>query len=376
MQHILFVTGTRADFGKLEPLARQVQDQGFPVTFFITGMHLLKKYGETKLEVRRFEGAEFHEYINQRPGDPQDTILTKTISGFSDWIKEHKPDLVVVHGDRVEALAIALVCSSNYIPCAHIEGGEVSGTIDEIYRHCISKLCRYHFVSSNRASSRLVSLGEHPDDIFIIGSPELDVHKRSSGVSLAEVRKRYEIPFSDFGIVVFHPVTSEQDGILEQARSFFDLLRESKRHFVVISPNNDPGSEGIFDIINDLKKSHFRHIPSMRFSYFSELMKNASAILGNSSIGVREAPFIGVPSLDIGSRQNRRSKTDSITHADASDKAAIQSFLNLEWGKRYGSNEGFGDGAAAVRFAEVLSKDSFWVRSKQKNFYEESIKDR
>jgi UDP-N-acetylglucosamine 2-epimerase (hydrolysing) len=158
--HILFLTGTRADFGKLEPLAAAARDAGHRVTFFVTGMHMMDRYGLTVLEVRRMAGVGVHEFLNQRPGDPQDVILAKTVMGFSDYVQEHRPDLVVIHGDRIEALAGALVAATNYIPSAHIEGGEVSGTIDEVFRHCNTKLCTHHFVSSDRAARRVMVLGE------------------------------------------------------------------------------------------------------------------------------------------------------------------------------------------------------------------------
>ncbi|RYZ76960.1 MAG: UDP-N-acetylglucosamine 2-epimerase (hydrolyzing), partial [Proteobacteria bacterium] len=102
MRKILFVTGTRADFGKLEPLAKATRDAGYKISFFVTGMHMLEKYGATKNEVKRLSGVDVHEFINQRIGDAQDMVLSKTVLGFSDWIYEHKPDLVVVHGDRIE----------------------------------------------------------------------------------------------------------------------------------------------------------------------------------------------------------------------------------------------------------------------------------
>ena len=112
---LLFVTGTRADFGKLEPLARAAHEAGFEINFFITGMHMMKRYGETRLEVKRFVGAEFFEFVNQREGDALDFILSKTILGFSDFVHEHRPDLVIIHGDRVEALAASIVCAMRYI---------------------------------------------------------------------------------------------------------------------------------------------------------------------------------------------------------------------------------------------------------------------
>jgi UDP-N-acetylglucosamine 2-epimerase (hydrolysing) len=370
-RRLLFVTGTRADFGKLEPLALAAQDAGHHVSFFVTGMHMMKRYGETRIEVRRFPRAEVHEFINQSDGDPQDLVLAKTVTGFADWVQEHRPDIVLVHGDRVEALAVSLVCAMRYLPCAHIEGGEVSGTIDELFRHCNTKLCRYHFVSSERAASRVIALGERPDDVFVIGSPELDVHGRPSGVALDEVRRRYDIDFAEYGLVVFHPVTSEQDSIGHQAACLFGALEESGRQFVVIAPNNDPGAHEVVDVIDRLSPSQFRVIPSMRFAHFSELMRSASCIVGNSSLGVREAPFLGVPSLDVGTRQDSRAEWPSITHVAATDRAAVRDFLDRNWGERYPASDAFGSGTAADQFVNVIGDAGFWDRPAQKRFYEQ-----
>ena len=367
---LLFLTGTRADFGKLEPLAAAAISEGHHVTFFVTGMHMMDRYGLTKLEVHRMEGVCVHEFLNQRPGDPQDIVLAKTLSGFSDYVTEHSSDLVVIHGDRIEALAGALVAATNYIPSAHVEGGEVSGTIDEQFRHCNTKLCAHHFVSSVRASRRVAALGEPPDSIHVIGSPELDFHAGFSGVSLGEVKARYEIPFADYGIVVFHPVTSEKSSIGEQSRSLFKALEASSRSFVVISPNNDPGSEAIFSELAQLPSERFRLIPSMRFAHFSELMKNAACLVGNSSAGVREAPFLGIPSLDVGTRQTNRALAPSVVTSSAYDSAAIASFLQTQWGQRYAPDPGFGEGRAADRFVQVLADPAFWARGLQKTFHD------
>ncbi|WP_417684178.1 UDP-N-acetylglucosamine 2-epimerase [Roseibium sp.] len=367
---LLFLTGTRADFGKLEPLAVAARDAGHDVTFFVTGMHMLERYGSTRLEVERVAGVKRQEFINQRIGDPQDVILSKTILGLSDWVHEYRPDLTVIHGDRIEALAGALVCATNYIRCAHVEGGEVSGTIDEVYRHCNTKLCTYHFVSSQDARERVITLGEEPSAVFTIGSPELDIHLQGTGIAMAQVRERYEIPFKEFGIAVFHPVTSERDTIGEQARNLFTCLKNSGRCFVVILPNNDPGSEEIFAEIEKLPKDRFRCLPSMRFSYFSTLMREASVMVGNSSAGVREAPFLGVPSLNIGSRQHLRSRSLTITDATAFDVETIKAFLKDRWGQRFDADVSFGAGNAAQRFVEVLESEAFWTASQQKYFYQ------
>lgn len=371
-RNILFVTGTRADYGKMEPLALAAKAQGHRVTFFVTGMHMLERYGLTKSEVHSKGHFEVVEFINQRQGDPQDIILAKTVIGFSDYLKELQPDLVVIHGDRVEALACALVCATNYVLCAHVEGGEVSGTIDELFRHCNTKLSRIHLVSSEEAKRRVVRLGEADDAVHVIGSPELDIHNQPSGVDLAEVLRHYEIASDDYGVCVFHPVTSEADSIGAQAEALFAALETSGRYFVVILPNNDPGSDDINAVIARLPRDRFRVLPSMRFAYFSELMRNARLIVGNSSAGVREAPFLGVPSLDIGSRQANRACADSVWGCTAFDQEAIAAFLADQWGRRYPRHTGFGTGSAAERFAALLAQPTTWAVPMQKYFVDEA----
>lgn len=353
-KNLLFVTGTRADYGKLEPLALAAQSAGHNVVFFVTGMHMMEKYGLTKKEVHRESRFTVFEFINQRDGDPQDIILAKTVSGFSDLVKEERPDLAIIHGDRIEALACALVCATNYVLCAHVEGGEVSGTIDEQFRHCNTKLSTYHLVSSEDARDRVIRLGEDPAMVHVLGSPELDIHGKPSGVSLHEVKKRYEIKSEDFGICIFHPVTSETDTMGKQAKALFQTLIDSKKYFVVILPNNDPGSEQILDVVHSLPPDRFRVLPSMRFSYFSELMRHAAVIVGNSSMGVREAPFLGVPSIDIGSRQSNRATAVSLWHSSAFDSKTIQCFLKEQWRQRFPQSNSFGAGDTSQRFVAFL----------------------
>ena len=367
---LLFVTGTRADYGKLEPLALAALSAGHNVTFFVTGMHMMEKYGLTKTEVHRQKLFNVVEFINQRESDPQDIILAKTVGGFSDFLQEHQPDLVIIHGDRIEALACALVCATNYMRCAHVEGGEVSGTIDEQFRHCNTKLSSVHLVSSDAAKARIERLGEPSETIQVIGSPELDIHGLPSGVTLEQVRDRYNIADTDYGICVFHPVTSEASAMGLQAQALFTTLAETGHYFVVILPNNDPGSELILEVIETLPSERFRVLPSMRFAYFSELMRNAQAIIGNSSMGVREAPFLGVPSLDIGTRQANRGGASSLWTSDADDRVAIDRFMSEAWGKRFPRSQRFGTGQAAQQFVQLLDSPEFWMRPLQKYFVE------
>ena len=178
----------------------------------------------------------------------------------------------------------------------HIEGGEVSGTIDELFRHCNTKLAYCHFVSSQAAARRVMALGESRAAIHVIGSPELDFHSRDSGVSITDVKTRYEIPFDAFGIAIFHPVTSESDTMGAQAKAFFRCVRDKWTEFCVILPNNDPGSEDILAVIRRLPPERFRTIPlDAVFAFLRGYETRRPASPETPAPGVREAPFLGIP---------------------------------------------------------------------------------
>jgi len=372
VKKLLFITGTRADFGKLEPLASSAKLAGFKIYFFVTGMHLLEKYGLTSIEVSRMKNITRFEFINQMEGDPQDKILSRTITGISEYVSRLKPELVLIHGDRIEAVAASLVCATNNIRSAHIEGGEVSGTIDEVYRHCNTKLCTVHFVSSKSAKNRVTKLGEHPDRVFILGSPELDSHIARNIIPLNEVLNYYDIEWDNYGIFIFHSVTSELEGLKKEIQICCDSLKKIKKNFVVISPNNDPGCEIIFKAIRKLPRSHFKQIPSMRFSYFSSLLKHSQIIIGNSSAGVREAPFLGVPSINIGSRQFRRGQAKSIKNVDVFKNNNLGKVVETLWGKRFPTDNSFGNGQSAKKFTKILKNKKIWELNLQKTFFETS----
>ena len=142
---------------------------------------------------------------------------------------------------------------------------------------------------------------------------------------------------------------------------------------MVILPNNDPGSEVINKRLLQLPQESFRVLPSMRFNYFSELMKNAKVIIGNSSVGVREAPFMGVPSIDIGTRQNNRSEALSVHQVQAATSVGIIRAIDQNWGKRFVSDKSFGEGSATESFIKLLSNVNFWDQPLQKHFYEEDV---
>ncbi|WP_061019381.1 UDP-N-acetylglucosamine 2-epimerase [Vibrio splendidus] len=369
MKKIVFLTGTRADFGKLKSLIDKVeQSKEFHPHIFVTGMHMLKKYGFTVQEVEKCGFSNVYKYINQHSEDTMDVVLAKTISGLSDYVKEVEPDMIVVHGDRVEAMAGAIVGSLNNILVSHIEGGEVSGTIDELIRHSVSKMSHLHYVSNETAKSRLVQLGESEKSIHVIGSPDLDIMSSGNLPDFADVLRHYDIPFNDYGVLMYHPVTTEVEQLKENITQVVDAIIESGKNFVVIFPNNDHGTDIIINEYDRFKSlDRIKVFPSVRFESFLTLLKHAKIVIGNSSAGVREAPFYGIPSLDIGTRQKDRATAESIINVDNTSKEILDA-LNREYSNQYAAYREFGSGDSDKLFTESISNPKLWETAKQKVF--------
>lgn len=362
-KRIAFLTGTRADFGKLKPLIHAVdQSPDYDCTVIVTGMHMLSLYGFTAIEVRKAGFSDVHEFMNQIAHEPMEMVLANTITGLSRYVAELQPDMLVVHGDRVEAVAGAIVGSARQVPVAHIEGGEVSGTVDESMRHATSKLASLHFVANLQARDRLLLLGEPDQRIFVIGSPEADTIVSNRLPSSRAVRSQYDIPFDDFGLALFHPVTTEVDEMDAIAEAFVEALLAAPLPFVVIYPNNDHGCRSIFDAYETLRNHpRFRLFPSIRFEPFLRLMQDARVVVGNSSAGVREAPMFGTPSVNIGTRQNQRSRALSIIDTTYDSAAILAAITRAAQGPRGASTQDFGDGRATERFMAALDTAAVWT---------------
>lgn len=370
MKRILFLTGTRADFGKIKSLIEVCNNSSeFEVDIFVTGMHMHKQYGETVVEIERCGYPRIFKFLNYTSETTMDLTLAKTIDGLSSYIKEYRPDLIIVHGDRVEALAGAIVGALNNILVGHIEGGEVSGTIDELIRHSVSKLSHIHFVSNELAKKRLVQMGELENQVFVIGSPDIDVMFSNNLPSLQQVKDYYKISFDNYSVVLFHPVTTEQFRLQQDSEVFVSSMLEDTGNYVVIYPNNDMGTSTILTAYEALKGNpRFKIFPSLRFEYFLRLLKNSDFMIGNSSAGIREAPYYGIPSINLGSRQKNRAFGETIIHADF-DKASIKESIAIA--RNMGKCDpkfDFGNGNSSEQFFKIVSSPEFWESAHQKQF--------
>nr|WP_154894890.1 UDP-N-acetylglucosamine 2-epimerase [Paenibacillus xylanexedens] len=373
MKKIVFLTGTRADYGKLKSLMLEIdQSSDFELNLFITGMHMHSRYGSTWREIEKDGFRQVYHFINQNHSTPMDLTLSNTISGLSNYVSEIQPDLIVVHGDRLEALAGAIVGAFNNILVAHIEGGEVSGTIDESIRHAITKFAHLHFVSNEESKRRIMQLGEKSEHIHVIGSPDIDIMYSKTLPSLEKVKQRYEIPFSSYGIVMYHPVTTEVKLLPQHIKEFKQALLQSDDNYIVIYPNNDKGSDLIIDAYQELGiHPRFQVYPSIRFEYFLTLLKNAKFIIGNSSAGIREAGIYGTPTIDVGNRQHGRyvyGQDRMIQHVEEKHESILEAICSVpEHGVAKSSNF-FGSGDSSERFMEILKSSAIWNTYIQKRF--------
>ncbi len=370
MKKILFLTGTRADFGKIKSLISILDtNDSFEVFVFVTGMHLQKEYGYTVLEIEKCKFKNLYTFENQTHETTMDLTLAKTIEGFSSYCKTISPDLIVVHGDRVETLAGAIVGSLNNILVAHIEGGEISGTVDELIRHSVSKLSHIHFVSNKEAGKRLIQMGEIKSSIFTIGSPDIDIMFSDKLPNLETAKNYYQISYTNFAIVMFHPVTTEANEMKQYVENFIEALQKSTHNYVVIYPNNDLGSGYIIDCYKKLQNNpQFRIFPSLRFEYFLTLLKNAQFIIGNSSAGIREAPYYGIPIINIGTRQKNRVINADIINVDYSQKSIFEALQIVASHKVNPTETYFGTGNSATLFLEAIANKDFWNINHQKQF--------
>jgi len=368
---IVFLTGTRADFGKMKSLMKICNnDEYFEVFIFVTGMHMSSKYGNTVQEIVKEKFHNIFQFINHDDINHMDKMLAKTIDGFSQYIKEIKPDMIVVHGDRLEAMAGAIVGAFNNIIVSHIEGGEVSGTIDESIRHAVSKLSHFHFVANEEAKKRLRQMGENEKNVFVIGSPDLDIIL-SNNIDINDVKKYYDIKFEKYAISIFHPVTTEFDLIEKQSIDYCKALVDSDKNYIVIYPNNDYGSD---IILNNLKKyctgERFKIFPSLRFEYFSVLLKYAEFIIGNSSTGVREASYYPTRAINLGTRQSNRDSGKNVVNIDIDYEIILQTIKNIETiAIEYkNSNLLYGNGKSSISFLNIIKQNDIWDSHIQKIF--------
>ncbi|MHB8105277.1 MAG: UDP-N-acetylglucosamine 2-epimerase [Dehalococcoidales bacterium] len=366
------VTGARAEYGYLKPLMKKiVAHPRLELLLYVTGLHLVKEYGNTIQEIIKdgFNITKTVDMDTKVDSSLYDMSVSigKGVIGFADALKEDKPDIFVVFGDRVEALAAAVAVAPINIPVAHISGGEIGmGDIDDNIRHAITKLAHLHFTATKQSKERVLKLGEEPWRVFQVGALSLDAILNEKLLTKQELHKKYNLVDKPVILVCYHPTTTEWQEAEKQMETIMEALVEiapRNMEIAVIYPNAYPGGKQIIDVIKKYSRKFesihiFESLPHL--DYIS-LMSNSSVFVGNSSSGIIEAPSLKLPYVSIGTRQQGREKADNVVEVGYNKdeiKAGIQkSLFDKRFLKSVSKGESpYGDGKASDRIVKVLSE--------------------
>ena len=363
---ILYITGTRADYGLMKSVLREIENHPkLELEVIATGMHLMPEFGMTINEIKK-DGFKIHEIAATYEQDNKQSMANfvgKFIQLLTDKVKKIKPDIIMVLGDRGEMLAGAIVGTYLTIPVAHIHGGDISSTVDEIVRHAITKLAHIHFPATEKSAERIIKMGEDPSNVFVVGAPGLDTILNENLIEPMKLSEKYNLDLSEpILLVIQHPVTTEVDDAPTQIRETLEAISELRYQTILIYPNADAGGRNMIKVIKEYEKYPFIKIfKNIPYKEYLSLMNIVSVMVGNSSSGIIEAPSFGLPVVNIGTRQEGRQRAENVIDVDYDKeeiKVAIKKALYDEDFKEKVKNckNPYGDGKAGVRIADILSK--------------------
>ena len=360
---ILTLVERRADYSRIRPILKEMyKDHSFEVYLVVTGACLLDLHGKD-VDYIKEDGFIINAEIPMFTKGERNTntsmvkALAKVLSGMTDEIEKFKPDLVLTGFDIGANLATTIAAAHMNIPVAHIQGGEVTGTIDESIRHAMSKFAHIHFPATEDAKNRLIRLGENPKYIFNVGCPSIDTIVQTPKVNIDILEKKFNIDFSKPTILLIqHPVTTESDESKKQILNTINAVKELNIQALVALPNNDAGSS---EIIHEIKNSGLSWYPSLSTNEFVNVYRNIGAIVGNSSSGIHESPTFGIPAVNIGSRQQGRERASNVidvSYEKESIKAGIEKALfDVEYRESVNNiSNPYGNGKSAKRIVELL----------------------
>lgn len=370
MRKICVVVASRANYGRVKYLLKAIEAHpGLELQLIVGASTLLQRFGPAIDVIRRdgFKPLRSIYYVVE--GETLSTQAKSTGLGIvelSTAFEDLMPDVVVTVADRFETMATAIAATYLNITLAHLQGGEVSGNIDDRVRHAITKLADLHFVASEESRRRVIAMGEHPNFIFNYGCPSIDVLKHEDLSISNEAMNRYlgvghPIDWSKpYVLVVQHPVTTSYGSGLSQIIETLDAVNEFKDlQKVVLWPNVDAGSDDISKGIRHFREFHM-DAPIYYYKNFSpedyaRVLNNALCCVGNSSSFLREGAFLGTPAVIVGDRQEGREHGPNVVYADYDRKAIAGKIAHQIGHGRYTSVPIFGQGSAGVKIAEQLA---------------------
>jgi GDP/UDP-N,N'-diacetylbacillosamine 2-epimerase (hydrolysing) len=361
MRHIVYISGTRADFGLMRSTLLLLDSApDVRLSVIATGMHLDPSYGETVQEIIA-AGLDVVACVAVSGGLPSGATMARDIGlmigGFVDVLETLSADLVLLLGDRGEMLAGAIAAAHLKIPLAHEAGGDRSGTIDEPVRHAISKLANIHLVSTPQSGERLVRMGEYRDRIFVLGTPSLDdlLGRLMPNRDAVEDALGLETK-TDYLLMIFHPVLHDAALAGDQCYAILAALLATGKPIVALAPNSDAGSAAVRAVLEKEALANAQlhlktHLPR---DLYIPVLAYAAALVGNSSSGIVEAASFGVPVVNVGPRQSLRERNANIIDTGfARNEIADALAQSLAIG-RYPVANIYGDGKSGPRIADLL----------------------
>lgn len=363
MRKICYISGTRADFGLMEKTLQAVHSHpAMSLVVVVTGMHLSPRYGYT-VEAIEQTGLPVAARVEVDDPDHPDggdmaRNIGKMLVGFVDALREIRPDVVLLLGDRGEMLAGAVAAIHLNIPVAHIHGGERSGTVDEPVRHAISRLSHLHFVATPQARDRLVRMGEREDCIWVCGAPGIDGLSELANLDRAQLCEGVGFdPHKPVALLLYHPVLQASSSGAGETRLILDALLSCRFQILALTPNSDAGSDRIRAVLSDYAGHDDVHVVShLPRREFVSWMAGCDLMIGNSSSGIIEAATFGTPVINIGHRQNLRERNANVIDVMPEPESLARGLqLALET-RRSAAVNIYGDGQASRRIVDVLGE--------------------
>lgn len=364
---ILYISGTRADYGLMRQTLFFIEKEpGLKIEIAAGGMHLMPQFGRTINEIRK-DGFKIHLIKSVYENDDKESMarfIGEFILGLLAKIKDIKPDIILVLGDRAEMLAGAIVGAYLTIPVCHLHGGEITSTVDEISRQAITRLAHIHLATTKKAAQRIIKMGEDKKRVYLVGAPGIDDIAGQKQLTKKDVCQKLGIKQDQpILLVLQHAVTLEIEKSAKQMKetleAVLEVAKEIKGQVVIVYPNADAGGRKMIKVIEQYQKYPFlKTYKSLARELYVGLMKNAAVLIGNSSSGLIEAPSLKLAVVNIGTRQNNREKAENVIAAGYdknSIKGAIKKALSKEFREKLKKVKNpYGNGQASKKITQIL----------------------
>ncbi|MGE0887138.1 MAG: UDP-N-acetylglucosamine 2-epimerase [Blastocatellales bacterium] len=373
----------RANYGRIKPVMQAIANRPeLELQIIAAGTMVLERFDQPVNVVRRdgfkVDGEVYLELEGSTPATMAKSVGFGVVE-FASEFQRLKPDVVLLIGDRYEMLAAAIAAAYMNICIAHIQGGEVSGSIDESARHAISKFAHFHFPSTKRSAEYLTRMGERPDTILSIGCPSSDIARKFDRSLSGEIVNTGGggVPIDvtrQFLLVLFHPTTTEFGGERAQMEAVLEALRRLAMQTILLWPNIDAGSDHISKAIRSFRVNHqpewLRNLTNLSPENYLKVLANAACAIGNSSSFVRDAGYFGTPIVLVGNRQDGRETDVHVTRvAPEADLIHAVTKKQLETG-RYSPSTLYGDGYVSERIAQGLVELRPYIQKRLNYVYE------